>query len=159
MACAGVKVNLQNGRWSKPPASTKQDKPHRVPLSAPLLALLTEICDQQTRKGRLPEFVFSGAGSPAHVVDVKRSWQQIRKSANITDVRIHDLRHNFASEVISQGASLALTGSLLGHTNPSTTMRYAHLKDLPQREAVEKVGTAITAAAGAGRKVARRHVP
>ena len=147
-------VNLQTGKWSKPASSTKQGKPHRVPLSEPVVALLSEIRDQQLRKGRgLPEHIFSGGGSPAHVVQIKRCWQRICKSANLVDLTIHDLRHNFASTVISQGATLALTGNLLGHGDLHSTQRYAHHFDSAQRAAVEKVGTAITAA---GRKVARR---
>ena len=72
------------------------------------------------------------------------------RTAGITGLRIHDLRHSFASQLASAGASLPLIGALLGHSNPTTTARYTHLFDDPQRAAVEKVGAIIAAAAGEG---------
>jgi len=58
-------------------------------------------------------------------------------------VRVHDLRHSFASILVSAGASLPLIGQMLGHTQPVTTARYAHLFDDPLRQAAETVGTFI----------------
>ena len=58
-------------------------------------------------------------------------------------VRIHDLRHSFASILVSAGASLPLIGQMLGHTQVQTTQRYAHLFDEPLREAAEAVGKFI----------------
>ncbi len=65
-------------------------------------------------------------------------------------VRIHDLRHTYASLLASDGASLPLIGALLGHTQPATTARYAHLLDDPLRRATEKVGALVDAAANGG---------
>jgi site-specific recombinase XerD len=59
-------------------------------------------------------------------------------------VRLHDLRHSFASIAVSRGATLPLVGSLLGHSAPSTTARYSHLLDSVQRALAETVGAAIT---------------
>jgi integrase len=140
-------VDLDKCIWSKPPSSTKQKEAHEVPLAAPVKQLLTEIRQSQTTKQQpLPEYVFPGSGANGHVVEVKRAWRRICKDAGIRNLRIHDLRHSFASALVSDGASLPLIGSLLGHSNPSTTQRYAHLFDDPQRKAVERVGAAITAA-------------
>ena len=61
-------------------------------------------------------------------------------------VRIHDLRHSFASILVSAGASLPLIGQMLGHTQVQTTQRYAHLFDDPLRKAAETVGKVITTA-------------
>ena len=58
-------------------------------------------------------------------------------------MRIHDLRHSFASILVSAGASLPLIGQMLGHTQPGTTARYAHLFDDPLRQAAEAVGEFI----------------
>ncbi len=58
-------------------------------------------------------------------------------SSGIEDYRIHDNRHTHASQLVSSGMSLAIVGRLLGHTNPTTTQRYAHLADDPLREAAE----------------------
>jgi integrase len=138
------------GKWSKPPSSTKQKKPHEVFLSAPMRQLLAEIADEQTGKGRRPlgEFVFPSATSEAgHTVYIDGAWRSLCKAANIKDLRIHDLRHSFASQLASGGASLALIGSMLGHHKAETTKRYAHLFSEPQKEAAERVG-AIYAAVG-----------
>jgi integrase len=77
---------------------------------------------------------------------LKKAWRAITKAAGVAGLRIHDLRHSFASQLASGGASLPLIGALLGHSNPTTTHRYAHLFDDPQRAAVERVGAVIAAA-------------
>lgn len=141
-------VDPGEGIWSKPGATTKQKTDHVVPLSAPARQLLSEIRERQTAKKKvLPEFVFPGAGSTGHVVSIKKAWKALCQSADISGLRIHDLRHSFASQLASGGASLPLIGSLLGHTQPST---YAHLFQDPQRAAVEKVGSIIGAAGNGG---------
>jgi integrase len=147
LAMRWADVDLGTGIWSKPGATTKQATDHVVPLSAPARQLLSELRERQSAKKKvLPEFVFSGAGSTGHVVSIKKSWKALCKSADISGLRIHDLRHSFASQLASGGASLPLIGALLGHTQPSTTHRYAHLFQDPQRAAVEKVAAIITAA-------------
>jgi integrase len=140
-------LDLTAGIWSKPPSSTKQKEHHQVPLSAPARQLLNEIRAAQSAKHRvLGTYVFPGAGDTGHTVEIKKAWRSICKAAGITGLRIHDLRHSFASQLASGGASLPLIGALLGHSNPSTTQRYAHLFDDPQRKATESVGAVITAA-------------
>jgi integrase len=144
-------VDLANGIWSKPGSTTKQRTDHVVPLSAPARALLSGIAERSARehpRRPLGEFVFPGVGGTGHIVEIKRSWRHVTKAAAVT-ARLHDLRHSFASTLASGGASLPLIGALLGHSNPSTTHRYAHLFDDPQRAAVERVG-AIVVAAGKG---------
>ena len=74
------------------------------------------------------------------VVDLKRFWKRMRVQADIPDVRIHDLRHTFASLLLSGGASLEMIGRLLGDTQIGTTQRYAHLIDSPLRAGVNAVG-------------------
>jgi len=144
-------VDLTEGIWSKPGATTKQKTDHTVTLSAPCRQLLSEIRERQTAKKKvLPEYVFPGAGSTGHVVSVKKSWKALCKAADITGLRIHDLRHSFASQLASGGASLPLIGSLLGHSQPSTTARYAHLFIDPQKAAVEKVAAIYSAASNNG---------
>jgi integrase len=141
-------VDLKTGKWSKPASSTKQRENHEVPLSAPARQLLSEIGEQQSRGHKaLGEYVFPGAGGSGHIVEIKRGWRQLCKAAAISNLRIHDLRHSFASQLASAGSSLPLIGALLGHSNPTTTSRYAHLFDDPQRAAVERVGAIIDAAA------------
>ena len=124
------------GVWSKPGSTTKQATDHIVPLSAAVLQVLKSI----KRKG---EFVFPSDGKTGHVVEIKKGWASLCKTAKISGLRIHDLRHSFASQLASSGASLPLIGALLGHSNPTTTARYAHLFDDPQRAAVEKIGAIV----------------
>lgn len=97
------------------------------------------------------EFVFPSDSKTGHVVEIKKAWATLCKTARISGLRIHDLRHSFASQLVSSGASLELIGSLLGHSNPVTTSRYSHLFDDPQRAAVEKVGRAVVKASNGDR--------
>jgi integrase len=144
-------VDLTAGIWSKPGSTTKQKADHVVPLSVPAQQLLAEIRKRQTAKRQqLPEHVFPGAGESGHVVEIKRAWRTLCKHADIAGLRIHDLRHSFASQLASGGASLPLIGALLGHSSPATTARYSHLFQDPQRAAVEKVAAIVTAAENGG---------
>jgi integrase len=137
-------VDLTAGKWIKPGSTTKQKTDHEVPLAAPVRLLLSNIRQRQTGNRPLGEYVFPGNGEAGHVVAVKKAWASICKSAEISGLRIHDLRHSFASHLASMpGSSLPLIGSLLGHSNPSTTARYSHLFDDPQKMAVEAVAKAM----------------
>ena len=78
--------------------------------------------------------------------DLKNAWEKIRAEAGLEDVRLHDLRHSYASILASAGLSLPIIGQLLGHTQPATTARYAHLFDEPLREATEKVAAHVASA-------------
>jgi site-specific recombinase XerD len=73
-----------------------------------------------------------------------RAWPAIRAAAGIEDVHIHDLRHSAASMMVSAGNSLELIGGVLGHSQASTTERYAHLMDGALRRAVDGLGAAVT---------------
>ena len=80
-------------------------------------------------------FLFPGKVKGKPLQDIKKSWATITKQANLKDFRIHDIRHTYASHLVSSGLSLSIVGKLLGHTQASTTQRYAHLADEPLREA------------------------
>jgi integrase len=88
-------------------------------------------------------YVFPGNGSKKHIVNVWHAWQRICKTTGIKGLRVHDLRHSYASQLASAGHSLSLIGRLLGHTQPQTTARYAHLFDDPLRKATEQVGAIV----------------
>jgi len=83
-------------------------------------------------------------------VNIEKPWRRIRAAANLNDVRLHDLRHSFASVAASGGQSLVVIGKLLGHSQPATTARYAHLADDPVRAANDAVGRHIAAAMNGG---------
>jgi integrase len=69
------------------------------------------------------------------------TWEAVRDKAELPGLRLHDLRHAYASVLASGGLSLPIIGALLGHTTPTTTARYAHLLDDPLRQATEHVGS------------------
>jgi integrase len=131
-------VDLEKGVWTKPASTTKQKSDHVVPLSAPARQLLSEIYAAQ--RGARSEWVFPSTRGDGHVIELQLDWVKLCKAAGIVGLRTHDLRHSFASQLASGGASLPLIGALLGHSNPKTTDRYAHLFDDPLRQAVERVG-------------------
>ncbi|MEO0793259.1 MAG: tyrosine-type recombinase/integrase [Pseudomonadota bacterium] len=89
-------------------------------------------------------FVIVGNRLGSHMVNLQKPWARIRSAANLNDVRLHDLRHSFASIAASNGASLPLIGQLLGHTQPATTQRYAHLAAKPVQDVSDAVGRSIT---------------
>jgi integrase len=144
-------VDPGKGVWSKPPSSTKQKTFHEVPLSAPARALLARIREEQTAQDpKRPRgaFVFpSAASATGHLVEIKKSWAALTRAAGISDLRLHDLRHSYASALVSSGASLPLIGAMLGHASPTTTARYSHMFADPQRAAAERIGSLIENAA------------
>jgi len=114
-------LDLQAGTWSKPASMTKQKETHSVPLSVPTLEILVK------RRAKVRgDFVFPGRRMP-HLTELRHIWSRMRAACDLAGVRVHDLRHSFASVLVSSGASLPMIGALLGHTQPGTTARYAHL--------------------------------
>ena len=153
--------DLENGVWTKPSSHTKQRRLHRVPLSGLATNLLLSIKEDAKRKAEvdgipMSPFIFTGVDGKA-LTDIKRTWASVCKKAGLVEqipngegravwratVRMHDLRHSFASILVSTGASLPLIGRMLGHTQAQTTARYAHLYDDSLREAAEKVGAVV----------------
>jgi integrase len=134
--------DLGAGVWVKPAATTKQRRLHRVPLSAPARQLLAEM--QAASDGGIA--LFPGRGGSEHQTDLKRFWASVCKAAKISGVRVHDLRHSYASYLASAGLSLPVIGALLGHSSPATTARYSHLLDDPLRAATERVGAIVAGA-------------
>ena len=80
--------------------------------------------------------------------DLQPFWQRVRARAGVKDVRIHDLRHTFASTAVASGQGLPMIGKLLGHKQVQTTARYAHLAADPVRSAANSVSTSLREALG-----------
>jgi integrase len=91
-------------------------------------------------------YVIVGREPCTHLVNLRKPWGRIRAKAGLADVRIHDLRHSFASVGAALGLSLPIIGKMLGHTHAATTQRYAHLAADPVKDAVDKIGATIAAA-------------
>jgi integrase len=169
LAARWDQFDLKEGVWTKPSSHTKQKREHRVPLSGPtrqLLAEMREAADRQAAgANRAPSrFLFPAARraprqlakinvrgvaresqeSDGHMVEIKGPWRAICAQAGLSSIRVHDLRHSYASILASAGLSLPVIGALLAHTQPGTTARYAHLFDDPLRAATERVGAIVT---------------
>jgi integrase len=112
-----------------------------VYLNAPAMALVTELPRVDGNSHVIP-----GARSGEPFIGIDKMWVRVRRAAGLDDVRLHDLRHSFASVGASGGLSLPLIGALLGHRHTTTTSRYAHLSADPIRAANEAVGATIAAA-------------
>jgi integrase len=112
-----------------------------IHLNAPALALLQTIPRVEGNP-----YVICGEKAGRHLVNLEKPWRRIRKAAKLDDVRLHDLRHSFASVAASGGQSLVVIGKMLGHSKATTTARYAHLVDDPVKAASDAVGRHIAAA-------------
>ena len=112
-----------------------------VHLGQPAIDVLEKI-------GRLEDnaWVIVGALPGARLSDLQPFWQRVRARAGLKDVRIHDLRHTFASTAVAAGQGLSMIGKLLGHTQVQTTARYAHLAADPVKSAADQVSASIAAA-------------
>lgn len=128
--------DLQRREWRKPVENTKQRREETIPLSDMAVDLLLQI---QRNSG--DTWVFPGSRKGTRLHDLKIPWQLVREAANLPGVRIHDLRHTFASHLASSGQSLFVIGKLLGHSHAQTTARYAHLANEPLRQAANTFGS------------------
>ncbi len=126
-----------DGIWTKPASNTKQKRVHRIPLNTRALAMLKQLRRLADPADKL---VFP---TRARVGNIRMAWEQVRREAHIADVRLHDLRHSYASLLINRGETLYTVGALLGHSDVQTTARYAHLQDETLRRATEKAGKAL----------------
>ena len=112
-----------------------------VYLNAPARALLRELPRLADNQRVIPGRRAEGAGAA-----IDKAWSRVRTVAGLVDVRLHDLRHSFASVGAASGLSLPIIGALLGHKHATTTARYAHLSADPLRAANDAVGARIVAA-------------
>lgn len=133
--------DLASGTWTKPGSTSKQKTEHRVPLSGPARQLLSQLREFAAAE---IEHLFPGRYGEGHRVEIKQNWAALCSESKITGARIHDLRHTYASLLAIAGLSLPIIGALLGHTQPATTARYAHLLDDPLKQATERVGAILS---------------
>ena len=110
-----------------------------VPLGPEARAVLSAIPRDEDNP-----WVIAGRLPGSHLTDLQRPWRRIRKQAGLEGVRIHDLRHSFASRALALGESLTMIGKLLGHTQVQTTARYAHLA----RDSIQTAAARITESIG-----------
>jgi integrase len=130
-------VNTEMAMLSLPDSKTGA---RPIYLSAPALAVLASV----PRMAKNP-FVIAGSKPGQHLINLRKPWTRICKVARLRGVRLHDVRHSYASIGVSGGASLPIVGKLLGHTKGATTERYSHLLADPVRAANEAIGNQIAA--------------
>jgi integrase len=135
-------VDLERGLLLLPDSKTGRKT---IVLNAPAVLVLQEL-------PRIGEYVIAGMSIGGKEerprADLKRPWALVSKRAGLVGVRIHDLRHTFASYGAGANLGLPIIGKLLGHSQASTTNRYAHLGDDPVKRASESIGATISAALG-----------
>jgi len=138
-------VDFDRGEARLPDSKTGAKTVHLPP---PALSVLSELPRVEGNP-----FVIAGVKSGSALVNLEKPWRVIRKAAGLHDVRLHDLRHAFASTAVMGGMSLPIIGRILGHKQIATTQRYAHLADDPIKQAAASVAGQIANALG-GKSVA-----
>ncbi len=128
--------DFENGVWIKPVELTKQKKSSHIPLNQEALSILKSM-------KRKNDFLFFNEKSRDHLHDIKKFWKRICEEAQIKNATIHDLRHTFASTLVSDGVSLEIIGKLIGHSNIRTTQRYSHLANSALRQATDMFSSKI----------------
>lgn len=136
-------VNEEHGCLMLPDSKTGRKAVH---LNPPALDVLHAIPRLEGNP-----YVICGERPGRHLANIEKPWRRIRAAAKLDDVRLHDLRHSFASVAASGGQSLVIIGKMLGHSKAATTAPYAHLADDPVKAASDAVGERIAAAMEGGR--------
>ncbi len=131
-------VNFDREEARLPDSKTGAKTLHLPP---PALAVLTDLPRMADNS-----FVIVGQKVGAGLVNLEKPWRAIRKAASLDDVRLHDLRHAYGSIAVSSGLGLPILGQLLGHSQPQTTARYAHLAADPVKAAAAMIADRIAAA-------------
>lgn len=132
-------VDLQRGILNLPDSKTGKKS---VTPGQPAVDLLKQLREL----GHNGECVIAGADPDKPRSDLKRPWERITRAAGLEGLRLHDLRHSFASMAAAQGLDLLVIGKMLGHSSPATTARYAHLVDAAKARAADDTSAAIAAA-------------
>lgn len=131
-------VYLAEAELRLPDSKTGAKTVHLGSVAVDLLRVLPRVKDNP--------YVIAGAKKGEHLTDLQKPWRRIRKAAGLEDVRIHDLRHSFASGGLAVGEGLPMIGKLLGHTQVQTTARYAHLAADPIKAAADRISARLGAA-------------
>jgi integrase len=112
-----------------------------IPIGAPAAEVLAGVVAIEGR-----EYVFPAATGDSHFQGVEKVWRKARAAAGMPALRLHDLRHSFASVGLARGDALSVIGAILGHADVKTTSRYAHLADDPVRQAADAIAKSVQAA-------------
>jgi integrase len=112
-----------------------------IPIGAPAKEVLASVAAVAGT-----DFVFPATAGKGRFQGVERVWSKVRETAGFPSLRLHDLRHSFASVGLARGDALPVIGAILGHSDVKTTSRYAHLADDPVRKAADEISKTVEAA-------------
>jgi integrase len=136
-------INRAERVWRIPASNSKSKKVRSVPLNDSALQVLEEIGTEGTH-----EHLFVNRQTGKRYTAIHKVWGRLRTKAGLPHLRIHDLRHMYASFLVNSGRSLYEVQQILGHSDPSVTQRYAHLSSKSLQDAANSASLAIAAASG-----------
>jgi integrase len=131
-------IDMDNRVWRIPATNSKSKKMRSVPLNSVALEVLS-----QTHRRDGQEYVFINRRTRKPFTDIKKSWMRLKTLAGMPELRLHDLRHQYASLLVNSGRSLYEVQQILGHSDPTVTQRYAHLSTATLQEAAESASMKI----------------
>jgi integrase len=134
-------IDVDRRVWRIPATNSKSGKMRAVPLNDAALEVLSK---QDTKDEFEHVFINRQTGKP--YTTIQKVWSRLRKSALLDHVRIHDLRHQYASFLVNNGVTLYTTGQILGHSTPKVTQRYAHLSTTTLQDAAATAAEQINGA-------------
>jgi integrase len=125
-------IDVDSCVWRIPASNSKSKRVKSIPLNQAAIAIIETMTASKKHA-----YVFANPKTAKPYVNINKPWRRIREAANLPHLRIHDLRHQFASHLVNSGRTLYEVQQILGHSDPSVTQRYAHLSARSLREAAE----------------------
>jgi integrase len=133
-----VDIDRENRTWLIQATNSKSKRRRGVPLNDAAL----DILDSLSTEGK-SEWLFTSSRGGGRLTAINKVWQRLRVDAGIPHVRLHDLRHQYASFLVNSGRTLYEVQQILGHSDPTVTQRYAHLSTRTLHEAADAASQAI----------------
>jgi integrase len=134
-------IDIEHRVWRIPATNSKSGKVRAVPLNDAAL----EVLSKQDTEGEF-EHVFINLQTGLPYTTIQKVWERLRRKAGLEHVRIHDLRHSYASMLVNSGRSLYEVQQILGHSNPKVTQRYSHLSTATLQDAAGSAADRISEA-------------
>lgn len=134
-------MDMQNLVWRIPAENNKGKRVRSVPLTPAAVAVIEAL---KARNHSKSDYLFVNPKTGTRIMSVHKRWDLLRKKAGLPHLRIHDLRHSFASFLVNDGRTLYEVQQILGHSDPKVTMRYAHLSGKAMATAANSASVKIT---------------
>jgi integrase len=132
-------IDVDRRVWRIPITNSKSGKVRAVPLNDSAIGVLNQL----DTKG---QFVFINRKTGLPYTTIQKVWNRLRRAAGLGHVRLHDLRHSYASMLVNSGRTLYEVQQILGHSNPKVTQRYSHLSTATLQEAASSAADLINEA-------------